>query len=48
MVTGAELEAMTDEELEREVDDIEVYARVSPAHKLRVVTALQSTGTSSR
>jgi P-type Ca2+ transporter type 2C len=43
-VTGAELEAMTDAELEREVENIEVYARVSPAHKLRVVTALQKKG----
>jgi Ca2+-transporting ATPase len=43
-VTGAELEAMSDEELEREVERIEVYARVSPAHKLRVVTALQKKG----
>jgi P-type Ca2+ transporter type 2C len=43
-VTGGELEAMSDEELEREVERIEVYARVSPAHKLRVVTALQAKG----
>jgi Ca2+-transporting ATPase len=43
-VTGGELEAMGDEELEREVERIEVYARVSPAHKLRVVTALQKQG----
>jgi Ca2+-transporting ATPase len=43
-VTGGELEAMGDEELEREVERIEVYARVSPAHKLRVVTALQAQG----
>ncbi|MBI4460619.1 MAG: HAD-IC family P-type ATPase, partial [Acidobacteria bacterium] len=43
-VTGAELEAMSDEVLEREVGNIEVYARVSPAHKLRVVTALQNQG----
>ncbi len=41
VVTGAELEAMSDEEFEREVENIEVYARVSPSHKLRVVTALQ-------
>ncbi len=43
-VTGAELEAMTDGEFERAVEGIEVYARVSPAHKLRVVTALQGHG----
>ena len=43
-VTGAELEDMSDEELEGAVDTIEVYSRVSPAHKLRVVTALQMRG----
>jgi Ca2+-transporting ATPase len=43
-ITGAELEAMDDAELDREVDDIQVYARVSPAHKLRVVTAFQGRG----
>ncbi len=44
VVTGAELEAMSEAEFEREVETIEVYARVSPAHKLRVVTALQKKG----
>ncbi|MBM4083315.1 MAG: cation-translocating P-type ATPase [Planctomycetes bacterium] len=44
VVTGAELEAMSEAEFEREVENIEVYARVSPAHKLRVVTALQEKG----
>jgi len=44
VVTGPELEAMEDAELERGVEEIEVYARVSPAHKLRVVTALQARG----
>ena len=44
VVTGAELEAMDDDELDRSVDHIDVYARVSPAHKLRVVTALQKQG----
>jgi Ca2+-transporting ATPase len=43
-VTGAELEDMSDEELERDIEEIEVYSRVSPAHKLRVVTALQEHG----
>jgi Ca2+-transporting ATPase len=41
VVTGAELDAMSDEELRDRVDDIAVFARVSPDHKLRVVTALQ-------
>ncbi|HEX6901848.1 MAG TPA: cation-translocating P-type ATPase [Thermoanaerobaculia bacterium] len=44
VVTGAELEAMDDGDLERDVEAIEVYARVSPAHKLRVVAALQKRG----
>ncbi len=44
VVTGTQLEAMTDEELHREVESISVYARVSPAHKLRVVTAWQARG----
>ncbi|MGB5266508.1 MAG: cation-translocating P-type ATPase, partial [Polyangiales bacterium] len=43
-VTGADLEDMSDEALEHRVENIEVYARVSPAHKLRVVTALQQRG----
>ncbi|HSD83801.1 MAG TPA: HAD-IC family P-type ATPase, partial [Anaerolineae bacterium] len=44
VVTGPELEGMTDEQLEREAENISVYARVSPAHKLRVVTAWQARG----
>jgi len=44
VVTGAELEAMSDEQFKSEVETIDVYARVSPAHKLRVVTALQANG----
>jgi P-type Ca2+ transporter type 2C len=43
-VTGPEVEAMDDEQLRREVASIQVYARVSPVHKLRVVTALQENG----
>ena len=43
-ITGAELEDMSDAALERDVETIEVYSRVSPAHKLRVVTALQTRG----
>jgi Ca2+-transporting ATPase len=41
VVSGRDLEAMTDEDLAREVTGIGVYARVSPADKLRVVTAWQ-------
>ena len=44
VVTGAELEDMPETDLDREVENIDVYARVSPAHKLRVVTALQNRG----
>jgi Ca2+-transporting ATPase len=44
VVSGRELEAMSDGDLAREVADIAVYARVSPADKLRVVTAWQKRG----
>ena len=43
-VTGADLDAMSEEELEAQVEKIDLYARVSPAHKLRVVAALQNKG----
>ncbi len=44
VVTGAELDQISDEQFTKEVETIDVYARVSPAHKLRVVTALQANG----
>jgi Ca2+-transporting ATPase len=44
VVVGPVLEDMSDEAFEHEVEAIDVYARVSPAHKLRVVTALQKNG----
>jgi Ca2+-transporting ATPase len=44
VITGSELEALSESDLEREAENIEIYARVSPAHKLRVVTALQHQG----
>ncbi|MEI8064390.1 MAG: HAD-IC family P-type ATPase, partial [Verrucomicrobiota bacterium] len=44
VITGAELDAIPEAEFEREVMYIDVYARVSPAHKLRVVAALQKRG----
>jgi P-type Ca2+ transporter type 2C len=43
-VTGAELGKMTDETLTRMVQEVSVYARVNPDHKLRIVKALQGTG----
>jgi Ca2+-transporting ATPase len=43
-VTGAELERMSDETLNRTVQDVSVYARVNPEHKLRIVRALQREG----
>jgi Ca2+-transporting ATPase len=43
-VTGMELDAMTDAELVRRLDRISVYARVSPAHKIRIVEAWQNRG----
>lgn len=41
-ITGAELEAMDDETLRREVRNIGVYARVAPEHKSRIVKAWQA------
>ncbi len=43
-VTGPELDAMTEEELDREVENISVYARVSPENKIRIVKAWQRKG----
>ena len=40
-ITGAELDAMSEEELDREVEKISVYARVSPENKIRIVKAWQ-------
>ncbi|GIU93967.1 MAG: ATPase [Gaiellaceae bacterium] len=42
VVTGTELVGLDDEELAREIEEIRVFARVSPEHKLRVVTAFQA------
>jgi Ca2+-transporting ATPase len=44
VVPGQELARLGDDELEREVENIGVYARVSPADKLRVITAWQARG----
>ncbi|WP_349427979.1 HAD-IC family P-type ATPase [Microbacterium sp. LWS13-1.2] len=44
VLTGAELEALTQEQLREVVRDVDVYARTSPEHKIRIVRALQSHG----
>lgn len=43
-VTGVELDAMTDEELDQNIEKISVYARVSPENKIRIVNAWQKKG----
>ncbi len=43
-VTGRELARMSDEELERRIGGISVFARVDPEHKLRIVEALKKQG----
>jgi Ca2+-transporting ATPase len=44
VLSGQELQRLSQEELEREVDHVSIYARVSPEHKLRIVQALQRRG----
>jgi len=44
VITGQELNRLSDEEFERIVEDVRVYARVSPEHKLRIVRALKKKG----
>ncbi len=43
-ITGAELDAISDEELCRFVKNYSVYARVQPSHKVRIVNAWKSNG----
>lgn len=44
VITGTDLENMTEEELQKNVKHFSVYARVSPEHKVRIVKAWQSHG----
>jgi len=44
VLTGTELDKMNDEEFEKIVENVAVYARVSPEHKLRIVKALKKKG----
>ncbi|MCI7595205.1 MAG: cation-translocating P-type ATPase [Lachnospiraceae bacterium] len=43
-ITGAALDAMTDSQLEQEIESFAVYARVSPENKIRIVKAWQKKG----
>jgi Ca2+-transporting ATPase len=42
VMTGAELDAINDDELKNVIEDTDVFARVSPEHKMRIVDALQA------
>ncbi|MEM5772832.1 MAG: cation-translocating P-type ATPase, partial [Candidatus Aenigmatarchaeota archaeon] len=44
ILTGEELEKMSEEELEEKVEKVAIYARVSPQHKSRIVKALKKKG----
>ncbi len=43
-ITGVELEKMSDEEIDEVTENTEVYARISPAHKLKIVRSLMKKG----
>lgn len=43
-ITGAELNKLSDEELDREIEKYSVYARVQPEHKVRIVKAWKAKG----
>jgi Ca2+-transporting ATPase len=44
VITGVDLSKLTDEQFNERVQDIAIYARVTPEHKLRIVAALQAQG----
>jgi Ca2+-transporting ATPase len=43
-VTGVELQKMSDAELTAEIENISVFARIEPLHKLRIVNSLKANG----
>ena len=43
-ITGKELDNMKQEDLEKNIKDYSVFARVTPEHKVRIVKAWQKTG----
>lgn len=44
VITGAELDELSDSQLDKKLDKIDIYARVEPHHKLRLVRAWQNRG----
>ena len=44
VLSGAEVEEMSDEQLQSQVGNVSVFARVAPEHKVRIVKAFQSQG----
>ncbi len=44
VLTGADLDRMSDDVLKDEIEQVDVFARVSPEHKMRIVDALQANG----
>lgn len=43
-MTGTEIDTVSDEELDARIENVSVFARVAPEHKIRLVTALQRKG----
>ena len=44
VISGTELDKMSDEELNNRIESIRVFARVSPEHKVKIVSALKAKG----
>jgi Ca2+-transporting ATPase len=44
VLTGADVDRMSDDALKNEIEMVDVFARVSPEHKMRIVDALQANG----
>ena len=44
MITGAELDRLSEGELSRQIFDYRIFARVSPEHKVKIVKAFQRRG----
>ncbi|WP_176585926.1 cation-translocating P-type ATPase [Priestia megaterium] len=44
VMTGVDLDRLSDEELKQEIEHVSIFARVTPEHKLRIVSILQKSG----